>query len=304
MSIEESDIKKLKLFQFHSDTHFEFYECEKLKKKIKKIIIPNSENCILAGDICMINDIDKMEFILNYCSENFKKTFLISGNHEFYCGEKIKTISELTDDLTNLINKINSRKNGTIQYLNNNYGTITNQNKNEVKIYGTTLWSKVPRRYEDPKCYQMIKDSINDYKCIYIDRNLNNSDKCKDTYIENIKPEDVRGWYEQNFESIKNFLDNEVSEGEKIIIVSHHSPLNKGTSSPRFENEKTRFINLAYANDLYDFIKKYKNKISHWIFGHTHCNCNFEYEGVKIVSNQCGYKLQHGIINYNPSGIE
>jgi hypothetical protein len=55
-------------------------------------------------------------------------------------------------------------------------------------------------------------------------------------------------------------------QGKKIIVITHHALLNKGTSDPDFEKKKRPF-NHAFATDL---SSTFTDDILCWIFGHTH----------------------------------
>ena len=62
---------------------------------------------------------------------NFKKTFVIAGNHEYY--NPIKTIDDTNRFLIEYFKQFNN-----ISFLNNNY-----ENYNNYCFIGTTLWSKI-----------------------------------------------------------------------------------------------------------------------------------------------------------------
>jgi len=49
--------------------------------------LPNCEYLFLAGDICKIGHINYTKF-LQYCSDNWTKTFVVLGNHEYYNSRK------------------------------------------------------------------------------------------------------------------------------------------------------------------------------------------------------------------------
>ncbi len=130
--------------QIFSDIHLE------LINKLPKIK-PSCDYLILAGDIGKINNNNLINF-LNYCSKNWKKTFYILGNHEYY----IKN-SNFTK-----INEMYKKKIGelfTNVYLLNDEFISINDN---VNIYGSTLWTP-----------SVNDDSLNDYN--YIDRHVVNS---------------------------------------------------------------------------------------------------------------------------------
>ena len=116
--------------RYLSDLHLEFIKPNQIEQFIKKIPSGIYEICILAGDIgnpYQINYNIFMEFI----SKNFKKTFVISGNHEYY--NKTKTIQETNEFMEEYFKKFNN-----ISFLNNNY-----ENYENICFIGTTLWSKI-----------------------------------------------------------------------------------------------------------------------------------------------------------------
>ena len=84
--------------RYLSDLHLEFIKENKINKFIQNIPSGLDEICILAGDIG--NPYSKnYDFFMKFISKNFKKTFVIAGNHEYY--NKTKTIEETNDFLEN-----------------------------------------------------------------------------------------------------------------------------------------------------------------------------------------------------------
>lgn len=103
--------------RYLSDLHLEFIKSHKIEQFIKKIPPGIDEICILAGDIGNPYQ-SNYDIFMTFISKNFKKIFVISGNHEYY--NKTKTIEE------------------TNEFLNNNY-----ENYENYCFIGTTLWSKI-----------------------------------------------------------------------------------------------------------------------------------------------------------------
>ena len=127
--------------RYFSDLHLEFMKL----KQIEKLHIPLGldDICILAGDIGNPYE-PNYDIFMNFISKNFKKTFIIAGNHEYY--NKMKTMKETNDFLKEYFIKFNN-----ITFLNNNYEHYENH-----CFIGTTLWSKIT----DPT------NKINDVYCI------------------------------------------------------------------------------------------------------------------------------------------
>ena len=116
--------------RYFSDLHLEFIKPHKIKKFIQKIPSGNDEICILAGDIGNPYQ-ENYDIFMNFISKNFKKTFYITGNHEYY--NKTKTIQE-----TNEFLEIYFQQFDNISFLNNKYEHYENN-----CFIGTTLWSKI-----------------------------------------------------------------------------------------------------------------------------------------------------------------
>lgn len=116
--------------RYLSDLHLEFIESNKIQNFINKIPSGINEICILAGDIGNPYQ-PNYNIFMNFISKNFKKSFVIPGNHEYY--NKTKTIQE-----TNEFMKDYFRQFDNISFLNNDYEIYE-----ECCFIGTTLWSKI-----------------------------------------------------------------------------------------------------------------------------------------------------------------
>ena len=129
--------------RYLSDLHLEFIKPNKIEGFIKKIPSGIDEICILAGDIGCPYQLN-YDIFMNFISKNFKKTFIISGNHEYY--NKTKTIQE-----TNEFMKVYFQKFNNISFLNNNYEIYDN-----YCFIGTTLWSNITNpNYEINDVYKI-----------------------------------------------------------------------------------------------------------------------------------------------------
>ena len=124
-------IPHIMLIRYLSDLHLEFIKPKNLQKILDKIkSVNNKEVCVLAGDIG--NPYQPIyDNFMEHINETFKKTFVISGNHEYY--NKTKTIEETNAFLENYFKKFDN-----ISFLNNSY-----EHHNDNCFVGTTLWSKI-----------------------------------------------------------------------------------------------------------------------------------------------------------------
>jgi predicted phosphodiesterase len=116
--------------KYISDIHLEFYAPEKANKIIKQIQPQtDDEVLILAGDIGYPRS-DSYDKLMKHVAANFKKTFVIAGNHEYY-GEK-----NMEDTLDYMSKYFKQYEN--ITFLDNTWETYDG-----YTFVGSTLWSAV-----------------------------------------------------------------------------------------------------------------------------------------------------------------
>jgi predicted phosphohydrolase len=123
---------KLSRFRYLSDLHLEFITSKKIDKFIKNIPSGKDEICILAGDIGNPTQTN-YDIFMNFINQNFKKSFVIAGNHEYY--NKTRTIQQTNNFMKDYFRNFNN-----ISFLNNNYEIYDN-----YCFIGTTLWSKITK---------------------------------------------------------------------------------------------------------------------------------------------------------------
>ncbi len=106
-----------------------------------------------------------------------------------------------------------------------------------------------------------------------------------------------------------HWLENELhrlslSQDKKIIIFTHHAPVIRGGSDPKFNGPNiptssgwvTDMTTPASGVDLAGRPRErgalLTSPLVHvWAFGHTHWCCDFQVgAGVRVVSNQGGYR--------------
>ena len=137
--------------RYLSDLHLEFIKPNKLEHFINKIPPGLDEICILAGDIGNPYK-SQYDTFINFISKNFKKTFIIAGNHEYY--NKKKTLYETNSFLENYFKQFDN-----ISFLNNQYEIYEN-----YCFIGTTLWSKITNpMYKINDVYQIFKFNYIEY---------------------------------------------------------------------------------------------------------------------------------------------
>lgn len=257
------------VIQIFSDMHIELWN------KLPEIQV-RSKYLILAGDIGQLNHPLFYPF-LDYCSSRWEKTFYIPGNHEYYSLKK--NMNELEFEYKYRIGE----RYKNIFYLNNSVAELDE----DINIYGSTFWTIPPFKsgYEA----QMY---VNDYNYIkYFKQNIG--------YVVDLDMDYVR---EMAYESFKLLQDYLTDENKKTIIVTHFPPVKTGTSDPKYLSEG-RIINSYFSWPDNTLQRLNLNNIIAWVSGHTHWSYDLQQNGIRLISNQLGYKSEVGKTGLNEDGL-
>lgn len=172
--------------QIASDLHLEHLD-ENIDFNL--IITPNknADILILAGDIGYPHNIQYLKF-LKFCSENWKRTLLIMGNHEYY-HHTFEEIDAQIDKLKRL-------------FINVYFLHCSEYYHENLIFLGCTLWSHVL-----PKTKSKMSDYVN---------------------IEDINLEKLNNIAHQQYSWLKNRIEyyssNPIFNDCKIVVISHHLP--------------------------------------------------------------------------------
>lgn len=194
--------------QYCSDLHLEFPENKKYI--LENPIRPKAEILILAGDIVPFAVIDKHQDFFDYVSENFRYTFWIPGNHEYYYS-----------DINNRTGSFEEKIRDNVLLLNNTVKEIDG-----VRFIFSTLWSDI-----SPERQFLIQQSLSDFKVIKNNSRLFNTD-------------DYKLLYQENLQFLKDTLKE--SKDTRSVLVTHHVP----TFQKYPEKYRDSKINEAFAVDL------------------------------------------------------
>ena len=263
------DERKLAV-QIFSDLHLELWN------KIPEISV-KSKYLLLPGDICNISHPQFFTF-LDYCSINWKYVFYVPGNHEYYVNKKCYT--ELSQEYSKKIRE----KYKNVYWLDNDFIFLEEE---DINIYGTTFWTPPPFGSK----YQ-ARAIVNDYKSITYFNEIKG-------YREYIDLNHVQSFSNESFNKLQNYLNDTT---KKTIVITHFPPNRTGTSDPRFL-EKERLINSYFAwSD--DTLSRFKtDNVLCWISGHTHWSYDFVKDGIRLISNQLGYKSEAGTTGLIEEGV-
>lgn len=242
------------IIQYISDIHLEFY-----KKIPEDLITPKAEILCLAGDIGFPYSDIYEEFLIKV-GKDFKKVFLINGNHEYYKtqGNTYHTMEEIENRISQIIveNKLYN-----ITYLDNSY-----EDYNNYRFVGSTLWSKC----EVP----IVEHCINDFRAI---------------------KEMTVSLYNELHSVCREYLSScDITESPyPVIVLTHHLPSHK-LIDEEYKNHK--HLNKYFASHSEDL---FSTKIKVWIYGHTHKCSRKIWKDIKFICNPLGYPEENDITHRN-----
>eukprot|EP01130_Rhizamoeba_saxonica_P004674 TRINITY_DN1897_c0_g1_i4.p1 TRINITY_DN1897_c0_g1~~TRINITY_DN1897_c0_g1_i4.p1 ORF type:complete len:348 (+),score=72.42 TRINITY_DN1897_c0_g1_i4:840-1883(+) len=243
--------------QICSDLHIEFGH------PTEYLVSPRAKYLALLGDIGVLSQSKKgqyREFVLDMANK-FEIVFITLGNHEFYTG----CVSEIYESMESICSERDN-----IVFLNKTSYKIEGTS---VRVLGTCLWSFIP---EDK--YETIGFHLNDYRKIFTSN--------KDGEYELITPAMTTNWHLDELSWLQDEIKEAKLSQEKIIVMTHHSPiLNYGCSDPQFWDKDN---NSAFATNI---LSPYSEEpmVDAWAYGHTHWFHDMVIGGVRVVSNPHGY---------------
>lgn len=238
--------------QIFSDLHVEHLTNINFLHKINV----TAPYCALLGDI---GNPYKKNYLntLKFFSENFKRVFVLTGNHEYYQNIYCKTnekINELIKDIPN------------VEFLNRTVIKLE-----DYIVLGCTLWSKI-----DLEHVRIISDTCNDYHQIH--------------YMENEKIYRFNiGMQNLLHSKDVNWLNEQIAKysEEKVIILTHHAPSYKNTWDSKYDGKPTNSVFASHLEYMF------KDNVKLWCYGHTHY-CNDQMiNGIRLFSNQYGYRNEN-----------
>ncbi|MBI9068973.1 MAG: metallophosphoesterase [Salinivirgaceae bacterium] len=201
------------IIQYASDLHLEFPDNKEFLKQ--NPIQPFGDVLLLAGDIVPFHLLDKHLDFFKVLSKNFKTTYWIPGNHEYY-------YSDVNEKSGSFIEEIQKNV-----FLVNNHAVV----HDDVKFIFSTLWSQI-----NPGNEWHIERGMSDFRVI----------KNGDYRFSAPK-------FNELHQTSANFINQELSENHvnKSVVVTHHVP----TLMNYPEEYKTSVLNSAFAVELFDTIE-------------------------------------------------
>lgn len=247
-------------FQVLSDIHLELYKDK--WNSIPKFPI-TATNLILAGDIGNPFKSNYKMFI-EWCSGNFNKVWIISGNHEYYSKNKRRLMEKIDEQLYQIAGSFRN-----VTYLQCDTD-ILEIDGFKMAILGCTFWSYIPDNLAS-----IISKGMNDYYNIHFD-----------SYLKSITTTDINKIHKEHIDwVVSNLETNQNDESIDCIMVITHHTIHPEQLNPIYKDDP---FNHAYCTDIKHIVTNYP-KLRLWINGHTHYSKESMFGLCKFVSNCVGY---------------
>jgi len=248
-----------------SDLHVEFGDID-LKNT------QGADVLILAGDICMLKDLDKQSErgdtarnFFHRVSAEFPRTLYIMGNHEHYSGDFAKGPDRF-------------RSFCELHHITN----ITLLDKESVEINGYdfhagTLWTD----FNDMDTFTMHNAAMamNDY---------NGVKNTADTVSWKFLPKHALRDHQKMRSYLQAVCDNYREAGRtdnRVVVITHHAP-SRLSIHEKYAHDT--LMNGNFYTPMDDFICA-NPQIQLWIHGHMHDPFDYGLGGTRVVCNPRGY---------------
>lgn len=137
-----------------------------------------------------------------------------------------------------------------------------------LTILGCPLWSSIP-----PSTAPYVSRGLNDF-----------------VQVENWTVDDYNSAHDGDVQ----WLNSQCAQikrhepGRRVVIFTHHAPVVGPTSSPVHKGSP---IGAGFATEMSGQpCWGMDGLVRVWAFGHTHWNCDFKKQDVRVVCNQRGYE--------------
>ncbi len=199
--------------QYASDLHLEFpANMEFLRLHLLQ---PVGDVLVLAGDIVPFVVMEKHQDFFSFLADNFKTTYWLPGNHEYYHFDIAEKSGVLHEPIRSNVFLVN---NASVEHEN-------------IKLVFSTLWSHI-----SPGCQWQIERSLNDFHVIKHKGYRFSAEQYNQLHAESL-----------------TFIQNELTTNKEkpIAVFTHHCP----TFLNYPDQFKGDVLNEAFAVELHDLIE-------------------------------------------------
>lgn len=282
--------------QIASDLHIELSRGEQKDTEwVFDFVSPKAEYLALIGDTgCPATRLDQYRTFVHTLAQHYKAVFVVAGNHEFYYKRfgadlkdniKQKTVWKVKEMIQTVCDDAPLKN---VFFMDRRAIEIGD---GTVRVVGATLWSQVPLSLTTT-----IEKLLNDYHVSFMPLEKGDDMKSLSKFevehqVKCLKVRDTVNWHKEDLQFISEQVNAAQQAGQTVVILTHHAPLLKGTSAPKFAGSDG---NCGFATDLTQMLESepFQSTVSTWCFGHTHYNSDQMIGRVRLLTNQKGYSRE------------
>ena len=256
-----------------------------------QIVVPGvSPNLALLGDIGLPSNLLHgliYAFFLRWTRQHWRRVFLLTGNHEYYCSEPCQSISQMNADIRSFCQTLNDLPPQDVEnshqiYFFNRDALLVDG----VWILGATLWYGPLVESDHPLASSLdltLEYRINDFRNIFIDDPVQgNVRKLLAHDIYRLHQHDLQ-WIQEQILQIQS-----THPSSPVIVLSHHAPVWAATDLVD-DHQETPYLIFADGT-LLDPL--FQDPLVAWLFGHTHLAKTLKVKSTLISTNPRGYVPQ------------
>ena len=245
--------------QYASDLHLEFAENRNFIENGG--MEPAGDVLVLAGDVSYLGDRNMIKRrFFDWCSEHFKETLIVPGNHEFYHGYDIEQTME----------NFEFAYRDNVRYLNNKSVLL-----DDTEFFITTLWTHI-----NPLYLWTIQRGMNDFRHGVLD----GARFCAN---------DVDSLHRRCLDWLSSALGG--STAKRKVVVTHHCP----TMRSEFNGYPGGALNSAFQVDLDSFIETSGVDYWVYGHTHFAGGSGSKIGGTILLCNQLGYVFQNEHLDFD-----
>jgi predicted phosphohydrolase len=247
--------------QYASDLHLEFKDNQRFLKQ--NPLIASGDVLVLAGDVTTFKDKAACDWFFDWASANFKQTFWLPGNHEYYHYDIAYQRGSFCEEVRDNV------------FLVNDHAVSIDA----VQLIFSTLWTNIR-----PRNRIAIERGMNDFHLI---RYFGNRLSC-----ENLQKEHEKSLAFIEYELLQNEgLTSKVVVTHHVPTLLHYPPQYLGTS-----------LNDAFAVELKQFIRTLNPDYWIYGHHHQNVP-EFTVGETKLLTNQLGYVGHNEHLAFDPAKI-
>lgn len=227
---------------------------------------------VLAGDVCPVQEIETwLPFLIQVCGK-YHRVVWVFGNHEWWVDDPKAVKCDQLFETTTLLCDVFCPNLVLVPYR-----SVVELPELDTTLLCTTLWS-----YLGPRAVNVAAADL--------------------AHIPGLTPS---LWRQEHLACVRWLRDEwQARREDKLVFVTHHAPMLKNVSHPRYEHADGVREQVYGTDVLPAFYREDKEHLpAAWIFGHTHWHMSSVWYNVWVQSNPRGNRTERKLKTWRWNGF-